>query len=57
MIDSTIATMGRLTKNRAMIYFASPDVAVGAGAAEGGGIGFVRTTMPSRSPWSPSATT
>src|SRR6187399_1147528 len=38
MIDSTIATIGRLTKKRAMIYFASLAVAgVGLASAAGGG--------------------
>ncbi len=56
MIDSTIATIGRLTKKRAMVYFASP-AAPAVAAAPGAGIGLVRTVMPSRSDWSPSATT
>ncbi len=32
MIDSTIATIGRLTKKRAMVYFASPAVSALGGA-------------------------
>src|SRR3982751_4449198 len=45
MIDSTIATIGRLTKKRAMIYFASAGGALAVLVA-GGGIGLVRTVMP-----------
>ena len=46
MIDITIATIGRLTKKRAMVYFASPAWRVLA-AAPGAGAGLVRTVMPS----------
>src|SRR5215471_7695690 len=46
MIDITIATMGRFTKKRAMVYFSALAGST-AGAAPGGGIGFVRTVMPS----------
>src|SRR5205814_1341672 len=48
-------TIGRLTKNRAMIYLASALEVDGAVA--GAGIGLVRTVRPSRSACSPSATT
>src|ERR1043166_7629789 len=41
MIDITIATIGRLTKKRAMIYLASPVVGTGVGALPAG-IGLVR---------------
>ncbi len=46
MIEMTIATMGRLTKKRAMIYLASP---AGAAAlpAGAGGAGLAETVMPS----------
>jgi hypothetical protein len=46
MIEITIATMGRLTKNRAMVYFAS--TAVGAALPAGvAGAGLADTVMPS----------
>ena len=49
MIDITIATIGRLTKKRAMVYFASASGCVGAGRRRGRapGAGFGATVMPS----------
>ena len=50
MIDITIATMGRLTKKRAMAYFASRAGCGRAGAAVATGAGFGATVMPSLNP-------
>jgi hypothetical protein len=47
MIESTMATIGRLTKKRDMIYLAS-EASSPVRVALGGGIGLVRTVMPSR---------
>src|SRR5215471_16776440 len=48
MIEITIATMGWLTKNRDMTYFASPPAA---------GAGFGVTVVPSATRWRPSTMT
>src|SRR5512147_1990047 len=58
-MEITIATIGRLTKKRAMAYFAFPASAAGSAApgAVAAATGLGLTTEPSRTFWRPSTTT
>jgi hypothetical protein len=47
MIEITIATMGRFTKKRAMVYFASPAVGAAPVSFAAAGAGLAATVIPS----------